>query len=598
VRPSLTAAVSALFLLVISLNSTPRRVGDGGEYLVMTERLASFQNPALTRAELDEAKKALAALGAGFESALLDYPLLVGADGRQSFLHFWLYPLIATPGMWLAHALQLHPNWAFTITNIVLLVAAVYVLARVAPSLSVLYALAAPIVWWVDKAHTEVFLYAALIAAVAAIDWFPVAAMLGFAAAGAQNAAVAATYPLFAAVTLLLSWRAGRLRAAHGLGAAAGTLIVAMPLVYNWLRLGRAAPMSEYAHLNVPSVFAMLGFVLEPNIGLAPAMPGFFVTIAAVVLALVLRRQLAPALWWPIVIQLGLLVVWTQNPNANHGGTPGVNRWTLSLVPLTLPWVGAAYTALPRRARDAVAASIIATASYSVYIHLPHRPERYLQPTTLAQELWNRGWVRTTAAEVFAERTAGNETPMVPIPDDGCGVVLAWDMQWPLECVPPAGQLPAACAGVESFCLVAQHGERVDAAPVPFNGFFFRVAPQSWPASGPLASGLRAAMKSIDPNARRWQIVSERELVREKHDVGGLALLRTPKGVLVYIARTGPAAAIALRAASPVEGSLVSLLPWREIATLPSIIKGDHLTRALPPNASNLVMIIHTRTDR
>jgi hypothetical protein len=588
-KATAAASLTAIFLFLVASNSAPRRVGDGGEYFVMTERLASFENPALTRAELDRARVSLGSLGSGFEDALLDYPLLVGADGRQSFLHFWLYPLVATPGMWLARALQIHPNWAFTITNIALLAAAAFVLARVAPWLAVLYAIAGPIVWWVDKAHTEVFLYAALVVAVALIRRSPVWAMLAFAAAGAQNAALAAAYPVFVAVTLFVT-RDARSWPPRVAGAAGGAIVVALPLFYNWLRLQRIAPMSEYAHVSVPPLFAMLGFLVEPNIGIAPAMPAIVVATGAVVLVAALRRPLPPALWWPIAIQLVLLAVWTLNPNANHGGTPGVNRWTLSLAPLTLPWVTAAYTASPGVLGRVFAGVIALTASYSVYFHMPQRPENYLQPTMLAEAFWSRGWLRATSAEVFAERTAASETPLVPTSDGACRVVLVWDMQWPLECVPPDTRLPPSCGGIDSFCLVSQHDGGVDVAPASFNGFFFRIAPQSWPASGPLASGLRTVMVSIAPDERRWRAASERHWLRERNAVDGVVLLQGDKGVLVYISRTGASPSLRIEGASQAEA--YSLLPFRQLGRQLSLNRENTLNVTLPPNASNLAVAI------
>jgi hypothetical protein len=596
-RAAVMAVSYALVLVAMSVDSAPRRVGDGGEYLVMTARLARFQNPALTQSELGDAKASLRALGAGFDDALLDYPLLVGTDGRQSFLHFWMYPLAATPAMWLADAFHLHPNWAFTITNIWLLATAAHVLARFAPAACVVYVLASPIVWWVDKAHAEVFLYAALSIAVALIGRRPMWAMVAFAVAAAQNAALAVTYPLFAATTLVLSRRSGRLRVRDIAGALVGALIVALPFVYNWLRLGRVSPMAEYAHVTAPSLFAMLGFVLEPNIGLAPAMPGYLVVSAAVAISVVAVRTAPPTVWWPALIQAMLLWVWTQNPNANHGGTPGVNRWTLSLVPLTLPWAGAAYTASRRTARRVLIALLILTANYTVYFHLPSRPEGYLQPTRLAQTLWANGWLRMTPAEVFAERTSASETPVVPLSDDRCHVILVWDMQVPLECVPPGGEMPPTCSGVESFCLATIRDTGVHVVPVAFNGFFFRPSPQSWPASGPLASGIRAAMLSLDATARRWQAVSERQVVHEKNAIEGVVVLRTERGLLIYVARTGAAPFLKVGVA-PVKAALHSLLPFRELANFAAPVDDALLTRALPPHASNLALLMLTQENR
>ena len=189
-RPAAVAAAYTLSLALAVLFSTPRRVGDGGEYLVMAQRLAALQAPVVNSTELDEFKTSFRTLRSGFESSLLDYPAMVGRDGRQAFLHFWLYPFLVVPGLWITQLFQLHPNWAFTLTNMAMLAVAVFVVARRAPPVGVVYLFLGPIVWWADKAHTEAFLFAALAIAVVCIESSPAAAMASWSLAGAQNASI------------------------------------------------------------------------------------------------------------------------------------------------------------------------------------------------------------------------------------------------------------------------------------------------------------------------------------------------------------------------------------------------------------------------
>lgn len=232
--------------MVAAAASTPRRIGDGGEYFVMALQLASGKPPALSPADLTQYKALLSRLGGGFESSLLDYPDLTAADGRQDFLHFFLYSAIVAPAVPLVGAVGLHPNWAFTIVNALLLTGAIFLAARSVPLVAAAAVFVGPVVWWVDKAHTEAFLFAAVAVAAAAFRTHPSLALIAYAAAGAQNAALGVTYPVFAGL-VWLGTRHTTFAARTWIAALAGAALVASPFVYTWLRLGRWSPMAEYA---------------------------------------------------------------------------------------------------------------------------------------------------------------------------------------------------------------------------------------------------------------------------------------------------------------------------------------------------------------
>ena len=92
----------------------------------------------------------------------LKEPTLVAADERQGFrtsgcTHLWLAPVLVV-----VRASGLHWNHAFTIVNIALLtVFASCALSTLGTSATVLLA-CSPIIWWIDKAHIEVFNFAVL----------------------------------------------------------------------------------------------------------------------------------------------------------------------------------------------------------------------------------------------------------------------------------------------------------------------------------------------------------------------------------------------------------------------------------------------------
>ncbi len=596
-RAVVVALLYLAVLLAAALTSAPRRVGDGGEYFVMATRLAAMQSPALTRAELDTTRSQLTALGSGFESALIEYPNLVGPDGRQDFLHFWLYPLLAAPMVPVARALDLHPNWAFTFTNLLLLVAAVFVLARHVPVVAIVAGFISPILWWADKAHAEAFLFAAVSMAAAIFERAPATAVIVFAFAGAQNAALGITFPMFALCALVQA--NGQRRA--WISAAVGAGIVSSPFVYTWTRLGRLSPMAEYAELAWPSFNLLTAFVAEPNIGLVVNAPVYALAVVAAMRLAVLSfgggragahparaRQLGHLC--PAITQATLLVIWSQNPNINHGGTPGVNRWVLSLLALSLPWIGSAYLTVSGLAQRVVVTLIIATAAWSAAQHLPSRPEEYLRPTPVAELMWRAGWLHLTPAEVFAERTQHREPPSVPSHDGRCSVVLMADLQWPLQCAPPDEEMPRECHRSSSMCYAIAWGSQTRFLPASFNGFFYIPAVPSWPATGPLAGAVRALLSELDAGSREWRVESARRWIESARNVDVQAVLLRNMTLFLYISRTGDDPELRLLAPGFATASLHTLIP---VSTLGRLAESDARFVLHPPSrATNLAVTL------
>jgi hypothetical protein len=551
----------------------PRRVGDGGEYFVMALQLAKMRPPSLSRDELQDMKRDLAQYGAGFESSLLEYPGLVGTNGRQDFLHFFLYPLIVAPWVPLVSAIGLHPNWAFTWVNAVLLAGAVFLVVRNAPLLACVAGFLSPIVWWVDKAHTEAFLFATVSVAAVLFRHRPSLAVIAFALAGAQNAALGITYPVFVGL-LWLATRSTTFTRRTWVAVAGGAALVASPFAYTWVRLGRLSPMAEYAQRALPSPGGIAGFIVEPNIGLLPNAPafGFALALAGWYLLRTLKGKSQPSFWWwPVVIQLMLLAVWSQNPNANHGGTPGVNRWVLSLLALSLPWLSEARQLPGSGARVALNIGVAVVAVMTAAAHGPARAENYREPTALAVRMWNAGLVHATLAEVFVERTQGREPAVAPAHDGTCGVLLIADQQSPVQCPPPVEPLPSSCRrpGAMCYAIVEPHGARYVTAPN--NGFFYNVAQTSWPAGGPLAAGVNRVLREADPGARAWRLDNPRRW-RELFpgaEIG--AVLRGSDVIVIHITRASEEARQAIAANASYR--LDELIPSAQLTNLAVTIR-------------------------
>ena len=120
---------------------------------------------------------------------------LVRFEAPTRYVHFWFYPALAVPFLAAIQRTPLDPYAAFVPLNVILLSAAFWAAARVLKWPALLLVFVSPVIWWVDKAHTEVFTFSLLTVAVIALGpavstrraLHPGWAVLCLAAAGAQN---------------------------------------------------------------------------------------------------------------------------------------------------------------------------------------------------------------------------------------------------------------------------------------------------------------------------------------------------------------------------------------------------------------------------
>jgi hypothetical protein len=108
---------AVLILILLALSASSRRVtGDGPEYLLMTERLASGRGPAVP---IEIATRA-----GVYDSRLID------RHGQQEMWHYWFFPLCVAPVLAVTTAVGGSPLWAFTIFNAMLLWIGVVIVRR------------------------------------------------------------------------------------------------------------------------------------------------------------------------------------------------------------------------------------------------------------------------------------------------------------------------------------------------------------------------------------------------------------------------------------------------------------------------------------
>jgi len=91
--------LAGAFAICLIAGSPQRLVGDGREYLAQAIEFASFHGPAFRPADIPHIQEELAR----FDPALANWDLQASTvpdvNRGRSFLHFWFYALLATPGV-------------------------------------------------------------------------------------------------------------------------------------------------------------------------------------------------------------------------------------------------------------------------------------------------------------------------------------------------------------------------------------------------------------------------------------------------------------------------------------------------------------------
>jgi len=582
--PRRTAWALAALLLTAVVDSAPRRVGDGAEYMAMAVNLSRARPPALSADEQTSRLREMRAMP-GFGDASMDAPF-TGPDGRRDLYHFWLYPLVVAPAARLASMVQAHVNHAFTLVNLLLLGGlSAYLFRQHAPG-AVAILTAGPILWWVDKAHAEVFLFVTLAFSAVLIDRRPAIALLAAGLATAQNPAAS---PVLAALLAWTMWRGPR--AGFPIGAAVTALaLAAMPSLYYRWHLGIWSPLASTVAWEPPGLRAMATVLVDPNLGLllhAPVLAG---------LALVgLRRQPPRGVWALAAAAGALLVVFATVGNVNHGGTPGMSRYGLWLLAASTPLVlsGADWCLAhrPRVWRIAAATSIV----WSVFLFRPAWADRAGDsPNWLAARLW-ASWpaIDNPLPEVFAERVSGRVTgAIVPVATRGCEKILisgdGHDTWWPLPCTPrPA---PAVCAQRGVLCYV-NNGQFSPAPRQPA----FRVEHRvdvAWTLGNAARFNALLARLGSDPHSLRTSDSGHR--IKTTDDLEPLWVLEGATGTALWIMpATQPSGPHTVRIdiTSPATLEVWDAGPLVAVGLPHTLDVGVH-TVSVPPTTTSIVLVI------
>ena len=463
-----------LFLLAGAADASPTRVGDGFEYLGMARNLARAMPPALSEDDFRMLRAETDARGdPSWDTGPM--PLLRGTDGRYDFPHFWMCSLVAAPFVALATRTGTHPAEGFTLMNLALMGAVCWLLVRSGASLvTVLFA--AMMLWWIDKAHAEVFIAALTAAALLLRGSAPAASLLLLGMATAQMPPLAVLLGV-CVIDSLVREGATRPVVAGAIGSAA--IAALHPLYYLW-RLGVMSPLSSTVAPHVPGMRALITPLVDLNLGVfwfATALCVLVVTGAAILL----RRRDWRSLLIPLAGGAALLFAAAQTPNVNHGGTPGMSRYGVWLIAMLLPLAVEANRALHVtthasrgtgrrvRARRIVVIAATLTVLFAAVVLHPRVADAGItpRPTRLAAFVWTRApALDNPLPEVFVERlTHVDGQPPVPVATAQCEKALiagtGTDARWPKECSPMP--VPQDCARAGALCYA--NGSAIAGAP-------------------------------------------------------------------------------------------------------------------------------------
>lgn len=625
-KSQIALAVYLAFLLFLVARSPARRVGDGGEYVAMAMNLAAFRPPSLSQSDLHRIERRFQTIAAGYETVPLEMPALRAGDGRQDLPHFWLYPLLAVPALWATDALGAHPNYAFTFLNVVIACSAFVVLALRTSIFIAVLMLAGPLIWWIDKAHGDVFTVSLLAIGFALLQRAPGWALIALGAAAAQNPPLAPVFALAAAAAIVRGGRSGLGIWDWGLGvpsegrslstpkpqsptpnphlaartlaaAATGAALTALPFIYYEHRLGVPTPLAGWTKFHVPHIREIGAFVWDPNIGLIVNHPVFVMTAATALVVAARRRRITTfTVWLPLLSTLVLLVGFAQSVNINHGATPGMNRWILWLTTLAVPVLIEIESA--RLSTCALAVAAAASTMWSVVWFSPERPENYKSPTATARWIWTRfPSFDNPPIEIFAERISGSEPPLIPTATSDCRKVLAMDGVWPVPCLPPLDAAQACTiSGSACYANIVQSatdsGYRFAQVRYPVGLDFARA--RAWPIDPRFATHLRRALDELGVQGLAPAAASESgAMLRAAHGVAWTYVLQAPDRLFVYLPDAGDNARLTLRLPGPMAGGFVDLSSGERLI---SVVRGGARWTIwdvnVPPGRRHLALVM------
>jgi hypothetical protein len=575
-------------------------VGDGREYFAQATNFSSFHGPAFRPVDIPHVQSQIARFDPDLGKWDMWGATVADAHRGRVFLHFWVYALLATPALWVTNAVGAPPTLAFAALNLVLLGTALWLTLPRIGMAACLLLFGGPILWWIDKAHTEIFTFSLLMITFALMRDRPWWAMIAAGAAATQNPPIAVLVGLVLAASLVrrrFALTDRRLLA----GAAGGLSLALLHPIYNYAYHGTPSLLLAATRHDSPTLQSLSAVLFDPTLGLIGNFPLFLIVVAGAILALMRRDRLA--LFSADILVAGLaagifLFSFSRTMNMHHGGTPGLSRYAVWLIPLAVPLLSAteraAHGLWPRFLWTAAVASFL----ISLFAFHPAVPQNSREPTWLATFLWTRfpAW-NNPLPEVFIESELQVADPWVPVSTAGCEKVLVAgrdgeESVWPVPCYP--AQLPAECQPTGAMCYANLKDQRYEFTPVPAR----------WAGAGKLRLDAVWPEDAV-PHVRRlyeaWNWRSLRvgtasfDLLRAAVGVS-VAPLGSEEQFILVLRNLRPGARLQLRPTKPMSGVLVDATTGRTLSSQHhNGTQGDFWNLELPPGFD--ILLLAMRAD-
>jgi hypothetical protein len=559
-RRSLWLALA--FALCLIAGSSPRIVGDGGEYLAQALNFSAFNRPSLGRQAIPVIERRILELEPALAGWSIEQATVAGPDRRRDFLHFWFYALLATPFVWLTNLVGVSPLHAFTALNLLLLGVALRVaLPRLGPP-AVILLFVSPLVWWLDKAHTEIFTVALLSIAMVLMCDRPWWSLVAAGAAATQNPPITIVVLLIGAATLAERRLAALTDRRIVAGAITGLGLAALQPVYTYLRHDTPSLLLYATQPGFPTATELAASVFDPSMGLIGNFPIFLIATGIAATWLVVRhpaKLLTTRTGVAAVATAVFLYSFAQTSNPHHGATPSLTRYALWFIPMSLA-VWLPFNALGgARARRSLALAAGASALVSIFAFHPGVQQNTREPTWLASWLWTQHprW-NNPLPEVFSETLLGVEGTTVPVATAGCEKILIAAGEpgtpvWPVPCLPAT--VPASCQVPGTLCYANRRDAEYDFVVAPGREVVPRhVREAAWPLAA-------------EPHVRQFYLAAQwpslvshppavLDVLRAQHDVRVAAFGANSRFLLV-LRPAGPGAVLHFRPHAPLRGEMM-----------------------------------------
>ncbi len=586
-----------VFLIALVAGSWSRSTGDGGEYLATALNLADVGTPWFTDADIERTRAETMRV-AQLEEWDLVSSMKTSRFGTKDFVHFWFYPAIAEPFVALARAFGVSPIYGFAAINVALLVGAFWLaLPRLGPWLTWML-FASPVLWWVDKAHTEIFTFSLLTIAVLLVEEATVWALVAAGAAATQNPPILVMVP-FVAVALGPKGAEQLRRPGVWMGLVGGLILGGISVIYNEVRHGTPSLLLSATLHTLPSLRAMMVVPFDTNLGLLAAFPAFFAMLVVALAALVRtpKRLLTPSMVLVLLTLPVFLTSFAQTGNMHHGATPGMSRYALWLVPLGIPLLREFREVAGRRLQLLVAAFALPSALISTFVFHPQHPDNYREPTWLANWMWTRHPARTNPMpEIFVDVLDPTGREQLPLAAPGCAKMLLigrGDDQgmWPIPCYP--AEIPPHCRQPNALCYANLARGKYQFVPTEdIQQSRFKYDPtRAWRKSAEPV--VRKIMDDLSWPTLRTGTRDGSVVLRQVSGIDWVNTLAAHDRVLVAMVGTRDGARLAFRLPTRMSGMFIDPESGDEIpAGTFEGTAGEMWVVAVPPNRDTLLLVL------